>query len=271
MTAKQPNPFYLDVLLSELKLGKIGPDDSILVVCGGNLDRVTLLAAGFKNVVISNLAPHAGHDEYEPYTWRREDVENLSCEDKSFDIAIVHSGLHHCYNPNRGLGELCRVARKLTIAFEPYETWFTRLGAKLGYGQQYEDLAVHGSGGTGGGVANTEIPNFVYRYTDREINKFTRAFFPYGKPIIRYYRALRINQGRFQKHQSFLLRSSFKLLLPAIRLAAKLIPSLNNNFCFVIDRPCRPDYHPWIQDQEGTPQVNTDYLERKYGSFPRKG
>ena len=124
---KKPNPFYLSVLQQELAKGGIQQSDRVLVTCGGDLDRVTLLAAGFTDVVISNLAPHNGHQDYRPFTWEHQDIEGLDYGDGAFDVVIVHSGLHHCYNPMRALGEMCRVARKTVIAFEPYETWLTQL------------------------------------------------------------------------------------------------------------------------------------------------
>lgn len=266
---KRPNPFYMEVLRKELAIGSLNADDRILVVCGGNLDRVCLLEAGFRDVVISNLAPHGGHNEYAPYIWRRENIEGLSYEKESFDVAIVHSGLHHCYNPYRGLGEICRVARKMVIAFEPYQTWFTVLGAKIGYGQQYEDQAVHGCGGQSGGAANTDIPNYVYRFKEEQVEKFSRAFFPFGKPEIRYYRALRINKTKFIKHRNAILRYSFRIAYPVLRRLAKIIPSMNNNLCFVIERPGPNDFHPWIYSKDGNPRINKDYLIKKYGKMPQ--
>lgn len=266
--ATSANPFYLSVLRAELQQGRISKDDKVLVVCGGNLDRIALIASGFSSVVISNLAPHAGHNDYAPFSWQREDAEALSVPDGSFDVVIVHSGLHHCRNPLRALGELCRVARKLTITFEPYDTWFTRLGARLGYGQQYEDLAVHGHKGLAGGVANTEIPNYVYRFRECEIMKFAKAFHTFGNPEIRFYRALRLNVGRFRRHRSCLLRVSIRLALPVIQCLAKVFPSMNNNFCFTIQRPTDQRLHPWITGAASSPKVDIDYLVRKYGPFP---
>lgn len=264
----EPNPFYLSVLQRELSRGSITENDKILVVCGGNLDRSTLLAAGFHLVTISNLAPHGGHQDYSPFNWDHQDIEELDYADGEFDVAIVHSGLHHCYNPYRSIGEMCRVARKTVIAFEPYDTWLTRLGAKLGYGQLYEDQAVHGNGGESGGAANSEIPNYVYRFREPEVEKFACAYFPYGKPDIHFYRALRINEGRFRKLQSAWLRYSFLFTRSLIQGLAKFIPSMNNNFCFVLQKPAPSAYHPWVLEIEGHPRINKAYLERKYGLFP---
>jgi SAM-dependent methyltransferase len=265
--AKQPNPFYLDVLRQEIANGGLKTTDKVLVTCGGNLDRITLLEAGFTDVVISNLAHHDDHLNYSPFSWEHQDIENLTYDDGAFDVAIVHSGLHHCFNPTRAMGELCRVARRTVIAFEPYETWLTRLGAKLGYGQQYEDQAVHGNRGESGGVANTEIPNYVYRFRELEVRKFARAFHPYAEPPVRFYRALRVNVGRFKLHRNPLLRVSFSFALPVIQMLSRLIPSFNNNLCFVIQKPGPEHFHEWIQDDSGRPRVNRDYLVAKYGRF----
>ena len=227
-----------------------------------------MLAAGFTDVVISNLAPHGGHQDYRPYAWEHQDIENLGYPDRSFDIVIVHSGLHHCYNPIRAMGELCRVARKQMIAFEPYETWFTRLGAVLGYGQQYEDQAVHGCGGNSGGVANTEIPNYVYRFHEWEVRKFARSFRPYAESPVRFYRALRVNIGRFRALRSSLLRYSFALVVPLLQGLSRLIPSLNNNICFVIQNPGPEHFHKWIRLENDELRVNRAYLVAKYGKIP---
>lgn len=265
--AKLANPFYLDVLQREIASGVINTSDRVLVTCGGNLDRVTLLEAGFTNVLVTNLAPHGGHQDYSPFPWEHQDIENLSFADGSFDIAIVHSGLHHCYNPARAIGELCRVSRKCVIAFEPYETWLTRFGAKIGYGQMYEDHAVHGNKGMSGGVANTEIPNYVHRFNESEVKKFARTLRPYAESPVRFYRALRPNTGRFKLHHNPLLRISFSLALPVLQLLSRLIPSINNNLCFVIQSPGPEHFHRWIQNDHGVPRVNQEYLVGKYGKF----
>ena len=267
---EKPEPFYLAVLQRELALGTIGLADRVLVTCGGNLDRIKLLAAGFKEVVISNLASHGGHGDYSPFPWEHQDIENLTFADGSFDIVIVHNGLHHCYNPVHAMGELCRVARKIVIAFEPYETWLTRLGARLGYGQRYEDSAVHGNGGTGGGVANTEIPNYVYRFRESEVRKFARAFRPYAESPIRFDRTLRANFGRFRALKNPFFRYSFSLVIPIIQTLARFVPSLNNCLSFVIQNPAPEHFHSWIREEQGMPRVNKDYLVAKYGEIPLK-
>lgn len=89
--------------MKELRIGCLTKEDSGLVVCGDNLDRVTLREDGFKNVVISNLASHKDQEDYSPFSRMYQDAENLDCADDSYDVIIVYSGLHHCSHPHRGL------------------------------------------------------------------------------------------------------------------------------------------------------------------------
>jgi ubiquinone/menaquinone biosynthesis C-methylase UbiE len=48
----------------------------------------------------------------------------MAFDDNSFDFAIVHNGLHHCYSPHRGLLELYRVSRQGILVFEPRDTLY---------------------------------------------------------------------------------------------------------------------------------------------------
>jgi ubiquinone/menaquinone biosynthesis C-methylase UbiE len=258
------DPFYLAVMQDAVERGEIATTDRVLVACGGDLDRRTLLELGFTDVTISNLAPHAGHMDYAPYTWMHDDVEGLSHADNSFDLVLVHNGLHHCYNPMHALGEMCRVARKLIVCIEPQETWFTRLGARLGYGQMYEDVAVFCNGCIAGGVANTEIPNFVYRFSADAVRKFARCFFPWGLAPIRIRRTLRASMARFLMHRSSVLRWTFRIAVPVVTQLAKWIPAFNNCIAFTIQRPSVVDLHPWIRDTPSGPRVDAGYLKEKY-------
>jgi hypothetical protein len=70
--------FYLDTLTRFIGEGVIAPADRFLVSCGGQVDHDTLLAAGFTDVVITNLDERMDvYNEYAPYEWRHEDAEAL--------------------------------------------------------------------------------------------------------------------------------------------------------------------------------------------------
>lgn len=55
----------------------------------------------------------------------KEDVQNLSFKDNSFDIVICQEVLEHVPNPIKAISELKRVAKKQLIISVPYEPFFT--------------------------------------------------------------------------------------------------------------------------------------------------
>ena len=95
-------------------------------------------------------------------------------------------GLHHCHSPHRGLLELYRVARQGVLVFEPRDTALVRLGVRLNLGQKYEVAAVSHNGLSAGGVGNSQIPNYIYRWSEREVEKTILSYAPYGQPRFRF-------------------------------------------------------------------------------------
>lgn len=258
------DPFYLGVLRKEIKQGTISTQDSVLVICGGPLDASTLMTAGFTKVVISNLNPRIEEDAVKPFQWSYQDAENLTYEDNTFDIVIVHSGLHHCYNPWKALGEMCRVARKVVIAYEPYDSLFTRVGAKLGYGQEYETAAVYYNNCDHGGVANTEIPNYVTRFRPQEVRKFACSMFPHGRPQLRFYKALRINTELISNLRNPFLKYSLLPIAKILTHLSRYFSVLANNVAMVIQPPESEHLHSWVKMEGETPRVIPEELAKLY-------
>src|SRR5256885_1555796 len=173
--------FYLTILKALLKDGILTREMRILVVCGAVPDKDALRREGFANVTISSLDERYDKQEFAPYVWSFQDAEKLSFGDGEFDFCIAHNGLHHCHSPHRALLEMYRVAKKGVLVFEPRDSLLARFGVYLGFGQEYEVAAVVGNGLKFGGVRNTFMPNYVYRWTEREIEKTVRSFRPWGK------------------------------------------------------------------------------------------
>src|SRR5918997_5026895 len=114
--------FYHQTVVRLQADGWLRPEDDLLVVAGGKADREVLLAAGVPTATISNLDQRLTDDEYAPFAWSFQDAENLDFPDESFDVCLVHQGLHHCRSPHRALLEMYRVARRGILVFEPQET-----------------------------------------------------------------------------------------------------------------------------------------------------
>lgn len=244
--------FYRQTISSLLESAWLRPDDEVLVVAGGPLDHEVLLGLGLRRVTISNLDTRVAADAYAPYAWSYQNAEHLSFGDGAFDVCIVHQGLHHCRSPHRGLVEMYRVARRGIVAFEPQETLLTRAGVRLGVGQRYEHAAVVDNDFTYGGVENTAVPNFVYRWTRREAHKTLATNDPTGEPRLRFFYDLRVPGEPADRVRSVPARSLARLVTPLARTLLRLVPSQANALAIVADKlDPRCDAHPWVTNDGG--------------------
>jgi SAM-dependent methyltransferase len=243
--------FYSETLGRLLQDGWMGLDSSVLVVCGEMLDRGVFHGLGFRRVTISNLDARGSSNldkgtRFAPYAWSMQDVEALGFEDGAFDFVVAHQGLHHCRSPHRGLLEMYRVAKRGVLVFEPRDTALVRLGVRLGFGQEYEVAAVAANALQSGGVSNSATPNFVYRWTEREIEKTIYTFAPEGRARFRYFSSLRVPESRMQTMKNRRVADSLRALLPAVRLFAAMFPGQSNCFAFAITKA--NELHPWMAD-----------------------
>lgn len=230
--------FYVDVLQQLLGAGTISMSDSVLVICGGPLDETVARKVGFADFTITNLDQGMAN--------QRQDAENLTYGDGSFDVVIVHAGLHHCHSPHRALLEMYRVARKCAIAFESRDSLTMRTAVRLGLTEDYEITAISSDGKTGG-VADTGIPNFVYRWTERDVKNTIASYDPAFVPKIRFFYDLRIPIQRFTRTGNRAMRIVGLLIEPLSRIFAAVAPKQCNEFAFAVSKT--GILQPWITDR----------------------
>lgn len=260
--------FYDEVIMELVRDGVLDTAMKVLVVCGGRTDTLVLERCGFRDVVISNLGLRPAGKDLGSFRWSQQDAERLAFDDDSFDFAVVHSGLHHCHSPHRALLEMYRVARRGVLVFEPYDNLLTRTGVRLGIGQEYEHAGVAGElgrNGHRGGVANTTIPNFVYRFTEREIVKTIHSYAPFARHDIRFFHRMRIPWGQLRRRRDRGLYLAVRLAQPVLKLVEVFAPRQSNNFAAVILKPdLSRTLHPWLQRSSGAVEVNSDWLAGRY-------
>lgn len=254
---KQSDAFYVDVLRSALRDGSLRADGRVLVVCGGTKDEASLREAGLKQFQLSNIG---GDVEV--------DVENLPYQNEAFDAVIVHSGLHHCASPHRGLLEMYRVAKRCIILFEPADNLVTRLGQKLGIGQTYEFAAVQGNRLECGGWRNTSVPNWVYRFTPSEIRRTINCAAPFGPHRFRFHFRTRIPWSQLRARRNKLPLIMASLAAPVLRLLDTVGPVASNNLAAVIVKPDLPaEVFPWLEQQGEEWAAGRDWFRGKFGTM----
>jgi SAM-dependent methyltransferase len=251
---KQSDPFYVAVLKAALRDGAMRVDERVLVVCGGVRDETSLREAGLRNFELSNIG---GDIEV--------DVENLSYPDGAFDAVIVHSGLHHCASPHRGLLEMYRVAKRCIILFEPADNMVTRLGQKLGIGQTYEFAAVQGNRLECAGWRNTSVPNWVYRFTASEIRQTINCAAPFGPHRFKFHYCTRIPWRQLRTRRNKVPLIMAMIAAPVLRLLDVIGPLASNNLSAVVVKPDLPaERFPWLQPEGAGWAACRSWFESRY-------
>ena len=244
---------------NNLKRSISDKEASILVIAGGKLDKQVYLDLGYKNVIISNIDSRMNANEYLPYTWSFQNAENLTYQDNFFDYTVVHAALHHCKSPHKALLEMYRVAKKGIIAFESKESFLMKLGLKLNLIYQYELPAVRFNDMKYGGLQNTEIPNFVYRWTENEIEKLVNCYAPFSRHKIRYFYGFSIPYYK----TNFFMKN---LLIKLLKFLFKIIPRKQGNlFGFFIAKPnYEKDTFPWLIYKNNKLELNKQWLKNNW-------
>jgi SAM-dependent methyltransferase len=157
---------------------------SVLVVGGSFRDAHSLYRVGFRHMTLSNVEPLVDAEaETDPIpdadiTLLYADLEKLPVANASYDLVLAHEVLHHCRSPHAALVEMLRVSRRDVVVMEPNDSSVMRWLTRLRFSAPYELPAVIYNDYKKGGVNNTDIPNFIYRWDPRTIYQTVAACLP---------------------------------------------------------------------------------------------
>jgi ubiquinone/menaquinone biosynthesis C-methylase UbiE len=242
---------------------------SILVCGGGATDKTIFESLGFRDVTISNLDERIGGNEYAPFTWKYENAESLSFQAGSFDYVVIHAAIHHASSPHKVLTEMYRVARKATLAFESRDSVIMRVLEKYALTQTYEHTAVYYNDCKYGGVNNTEIPNYIYRWTEREIEKTIHSYAPHSKHRIIYRYGTGFPSTSEHEIQGQWKARLLKVMRPFYGVFVRLFPRQQNLFAFYVEKPTLGKLlYPWLSfdDKQGKITFRKEWGDQKYKS-----
>jgi hypothetical protein len=132
--------------------------------------------------------------------------------------------------------------------------------------QVYEHAAVFYNDCKYGGVNNTDIPNYIYRWTEREIEKTIQSYAPYSKHKFMYKYGTAFSE---LKSQGIFKRTLLKIIHPLFLIFVKLFPKQQNLFCFYIKKPIiLESLFPWLIFDEKKNKIifNREWGKQKYAS-----
>jgi SAM-dependent methyltransferase len=246
---------------------RIQPKDSSILICGGGpVDKNVFERLGFSNVTICNLDTRVGKDDFTPFMWKFENAENLSFPDNHFDYVVIHAAIHHASSPHRVLTEMYRVCKRGVLAFEGRDSLLMRLMERLQLAQVYEPTAVYMNDCKFGGVNNTEIPNFIYRWTEREVEKTIQSYSPLNKHRILYSYGTALPCTPELEKGAALKKILINSLRPAYWLFARIFVRQQNQFAFFVEKsgPSTALF-PWLaRDSHGELRFNKDWGDKNF-------
>jgi len=183
--------FYKKKIIDHIK----NLNSSILVLGAGDLDKDIFQELNYKNVKLSNINNNDNIKNIEI-----QNLHNLKINDESYDYCVAHACIHHSSKPHSALLEMYRVSKKGILIIEAADTIISRLACKIRLSEEFEISAVK-KNKTFGGVDNSSIPNFVFRWTEREIYKLFSSFEPgiIHKISYDYGNQLKFTNSRFVK------------------------------------------------------------------------
>jgi SAM-dependent methyltransferase len=265
-------PFTESVLEELLADGTIARSDAVIAVCAGEREREIFSHLGFLNVTITNIDEGGTGDRFPPFEWSYQDAQDLEFEGDSFDFAFVADGLHHCSSPHRAMLEMYRVARKGIIVIESRNSLLMRTANRLDLSPEYELEAVVGNDYKGGGVDNTEIPNYIYRWTEHDFTKAIKSYNPRGKHTFRFFYGLNLPYELAGWRKSGLKLNVIRLADPLLRGFTRIFKKQCNTLAMIALKPRLPeDLWPWLELHNGKVVFNPEYADRHFKDIEGSG
>ena len=147
-------------------------NSKILVLGAGKLDQKVFFELNYNNVTFTNIENSKEKDlNY------FNNIHDINLKDNSYDYCVAHACIHHSSKPHLAILELYRVCSEGALIVEANDSLLSRLACKLGFSEEYELSAIQ-KNIISGGVDNTNVPNYVYRWTEREVIKLMKSFRP---------------------------------------------------------------------------------------------
>ena len=155
--------FYENLLKKNIK----DKNSKIIVFGAGENDLNVFKRLDFTNTTFTNL--NKSNETI------KINIHDNKLQDEAFDYSVTNASIHHSSKPHLAILEMYRISKKGILIIEANDSLLVRLAVKLNYAEKFELSAVK-NGSTG--VDDTNIPNYVYRWSEREIYKLLNSYKP---------------------------------------------------------------------------------------------
>ena len=257
---------FLAILRQRLRTCRIDTKERVLVVGGSWQDAEVLFCAGFKDITLSNFTSDLEGNELSSPSMNVSrltlDAEQIELGDASYDCVLAHEVLHHCRSPHRALCEMLRVARKHVVLLEPNDSFSMRALMWSGFSFPYEIFSVVYHRCEAGGVRDSCVPNFIYRWNANEVRKTVSSYlaeyvfrmhaYPHWDFNLNAEQLSMRKETKIRAITSVIGTETFLFALRAAQNALNAIPVLRkqgNKFFCCIEKT--GELWPWLTSEEG--------------------
>jgi SAM-dependent methyltransferase len=275
-SATKDRTLFQRVLQRCVRSEQIDLRSSVLIVGGSYEDARILHNIGFQHMTLTNLQDLACFKLLQmdgvELELLKADAEELQIQDGTYDLVLAHEVLHHCRSPHKALLEMLRVSRKHIIILEPNESHLMRAFVKLRFSFPYELPAVIFNDFQQGGVRNTCIPNYIFRWNEREVYQTIASFIPEFdfSLYVRSYWDFNVDKSELALRSSTRIGSFTRIMGPGLFLAClhgfqavvNRLPGLGrqgNKFFGCITKHDR--LKPWLLRQDGRIAFSRDFTK----------
>ncbi len=251
---------------------------SVMIVGGSYEDAEILRKVGFRHMTLTNLQDLADFElppmDGAELSMVNADAEDMQFANGSYDLVLAHEMLHHCRSPHKALLEMLRVSRRHVIILEQNDSLLMHAFVKLRFSFPYELPAVVFHNFQAGGVRNTCVPNYIYRWNAREMYQTAASYIPESEfsLYVRRYWDFNVDKDELALRSQTRIGSFTKILGPGLFLAclhgfqavANHLPWLGgqgNKFFGCITK--HDDLKPWLVRESGRIAFNQDYRKRR--------
>lgn len=252
----------------------------VLVVGSSAEDGRLLRKIGFTTVTLSNLLKPRPSEQADLDNAGMHavsvDAEAMELADNSYDLVLAHETLHHCRSPHKALLEMLRVSRRHVILLEPNNSLAMQLLLRLRFSFPYELPAVIASGCQTGGVRDSCIPNYIFRWSAMDFYQTTASYLAESDFDLhtREYWDFNVDEVELRRRSETRIGSVTRVLGPQVFLmglhlfqsVANHLPWLRrqgNKFFGCIEK--RNELKPWLIRRGDEIAFNERYISERGG------
>jgi SAM-dependent methyltransferase len=206
------------------------------------------------------LAPHANQTDYSPYKWGKANLNALPYDSNHFDFVIVSAALHHLYSPHKGLGEMSRVSKRAIMIIGSSDNFLSRISRKLRLVPEYEIDAILKDGT--GGVENSSIPNYIFRWTKTEIKKTVNTYLPHRQNKFYFFHLYEFPIARLKRSKSLFVKAFLPMVFIVGFILKKFFLRQANEFGVLVEKG--KSLHPWLEGTIDNPTLNLTYIRKHF-------